>query len=133
MSTAERNLLKKHSITVLDKYSRDIQSESEKRAWRIARNGPHAVDQRLWELDQEWDVESLLKLQAGAFSVKFVLFGSLISKKYYWGVALVGASMLQQSIWGWSPPYALYRKLGKRTTCEIEEERCALETLRRRF
>lgn len=133
MSTAERDLIENDSVAGFDKYSQDIRLESEKRAWEIAREGPDAVDRRLRELDQEWDIESMLKLQACAFAVKFVLFGSIVSKKYYWGAALVGASMLQQSIQGWSPPYALYRKLGKRTTWEIEEERHALEALSGRF
>ncbi len=133
MTTTKRNEIEKGSVAGLDKYSRDIRLESEKHAWEIAREGHDAIDQRLRELDQEWDIESMLKLQACAFAAKFVLFGSIVSKKYYWGAALVGAAMLQQSIKGWSPPYELYRKLGKRTMREIKEERYALEVFRERF
>ena len=90
------------------------------------RQGPHAIRQRLHELDKEWSVEDILKLHAATFVLKFGLFGTIVEKKYFWGIAVVGAMALQQTLQGWSPPHALIRKMGRRTRDEIEDEREAL-------
>lgn len=112
---------------------RDISLEAESNALRTALHGRNAIDQRLKELDEEWDIESLLKLQAFAFVLKYAIFGRIISKKFYLVPALVGIFAIQQSATGWSPPFALYKKAGKRTASEIDDERQSLLAMKNRY
>jgi hypothetical protein len=46
---------------------------------------------------------------------------------------LVSAFLLQHAIQGWCPPVPVLRKLGFRTSYEIEEERRALKALKGDF
>jgi hypothetical protein len=110
-----------------------ISPKTEERVLRTAEKGPEAVDRRLRELDNEWDVVSLLKLHAVTIGLKYILFTSIVSKKYMWVPAVVGAMYAEQTSRGWSPPYALFKKLGWRTKEEIDEERYALKYLRGDF
>ena len=47
--------------------------------------------------------------------------------------ALVGAFLLQHAIQGWCPPVSVLRRMGVRTTREINHERFALKALRGDF
>lgn len=47
--------------------------------------------------------------------------------------ALVTIFLLQHAVQGWCPPVPILRKLGFRTSYEIEEERRALKALRGDF
>lgn len=112
---------------------RDISSDTIRRVVGTARNGREAIDRRLKELDEEWDVQSFLKLQAVTTGLKYAILGALVSRKYYLVLALVGAFALQQKYQGNSLPYKLFRKMGKRRPDQIEEERVALKYVRGDF
>jgi len=78
---------------------------------RCAAGGPEAIDRRLEELDREWDIERTLETNA----------------------ATVALFLLQHAVQGWCPPLPVFRRLGVRTTSEIDEERYALKALRGDF
>ncbi|RJP79723.1 MAG: hypothetical protein C4524_04850 [Candidatus Zixiibacteriota bacterium] len=94
---------------------------------------PSEIDQRLKQLDSEWDVERILL--AGSAGLLFYglirgLFGSRV-----WllpGLAL-SVFLVQHSALGWSLPANWLRRLGLRTAEEIEEERFALKAMRGDF
>ena len=93
---------------------------------------PEEIDSRLDELDREWDMERVLETSAGVFSVAGVTFGS-VHRRWFVLPALVGAFLLQHAVQGWCPPVSLLRRLGVRTTREINHERFALKALRGDF
>ncbi len=94
---------------------------------------PHAIRNRLWELDREWHVDRAL------YAV-FAVLGSFTAQRAFRAVrrghALSGWRLLfwtqvgimaYHAIRGWSPPVSLFRRLGFRTEKEIGAERTALE------
>jgi hypothetical protein len=46
---------------------------------------------------------------------------------------LASGFLLQHALQGWCPPVSLFRRLGVRTSAEIEQERYALKALRGDF
>ena len=98
--------------------------------------GPRAIEHRLAELDEEWDIDRALMVNfAGAGGASFSLglaryadsplFGP--RRKgflYFFGAQL--AFLALHGLVGWCPPASLFRRLGVRTKGEIEAERHVL-------
>ena len=90
------------------------------------------IEQRLGELDQEWDIERMLQANAAAVVLVSLLLG-LGSRKWRILPWVVGGFLLQHAIQGWCPPVEVFRRMGMRTTREIDQERFALKALRGDF
>lgn len=93
---------------------------------------PEEINRRLDELDREWDIERLLQANAGALSLIGLTFGVLRSRWYILPAA-AAAFLVQHAVQGWCPPVSLLRRLGIRTSREINHERYALKALRGDF
>lgn len=91
------------------------------------------VDQRLRELDREWDVERTLQTNFAVISLVGLGLATRVDKRWFALALGVPAFMLQHALQGWCPPLAVLRRLGMRTTREINEERFALQALRGDF
>ena len=91
------------------------------------------IDQRLAELDREWDVERILQTNFAILSLVGLGLATRVDKRWFALAAAVPAFMVQHALQGWCPPLALLRRLGVRTAKEISEERFALKSLRGDF
>lgn len=109
-----------------------IRRRTEERIARYAQH-PAEIDQRLNELDEEWDIERALETLAPSFTLGGIVLGTIVSRKWLLLPVLVNAFLLQHALEGWCPPLALLRRLGFRTATEIEKERYALKALRGDF
>ena len=99
----------------------------------VADAGPEAIDRRLNELQVEWDIERILEANAAAFSLVGLALGKTVHPRFYWLSAGVAAFLFQHAVQGWCPPMAVFRRMGIRTSEEIEAERTALQLLRGDF
>lgn len=93
---------------------------------------PEEMNRRLDELDREWDIERLLQANAGVLSLVGLTFGVLRSRWYILPAA-AAAFLIQHAVQGWCPPVSLLRRIGIRTSREINHERYALKALRGDF
>ncbi len=84
------------------------------------------VEQRLRELDREWDVERLTAITFGLVVLGGVLLVAFLGPGWLVLLALGGACLLLHGAAGWSPALLLTRCLGYRTAREIAQERFAL-------
>jgi hypothetical protein len=91
---------------------------------------PDQIEQRLSELDQEWDVERCLETGSASLSLLGITLGLTKSKAWLLLPLAVQGFFLQHGIQGWCPPLPVFRALGFRTQMEIEAERYALKALR---
>lgn len=99
---------------------------------RLARyaQAPRAeVDARLRELDDEWDIERVLMVNAATLAGIGVLLGFFVSRWWLLLPLVVLTFLVQHALQGWCPPLAVFRRLGKRTRREIDAERTALKAL----
>lgn len=109
-----------------------IEAATGARIRRLAHD-PRGITRRLRELDREWDIERILETQA-ALVVLAGLIMSLRRGRHWLALpGLVSSFLLQHATQGWCPPLGLLRRLGVRTSREIEIERVALKMLRGDF
>ena len=94
---------------------------------------PQHIARRLCELDAEWDVERAIEANASMLALSGIVLGARGSRSWFLLSALVTAFLLQHALQGWCPPIPVLRRLGFRTTQEIERERQALKALRGDF
>jgi hypothetical protein len=92
--------------------------------------GRPAIDRRLKELDEEWDIERVLEANAASFSLIGLALGAFLDRRWFLFPVGVTGFLLQHAIQGWCPPVPLFRRMGIRTTNEIQQERHALKALR---
>ncbi len=88
---------------------------------------------RLHELDQEWDIERAIEANAAVLGFIGTALAATRSQRWLALPALVTGFLFQHAVQGWCPPVPILRKLGFRTSYEIEEERRALKALRGDF
>ncbi|MCC6888153.1 MAG: DUF2892 domain-containing protein [Hyphomicrobiales bacterium] len=88
------------------------------------------IARRLDELDREWDIERAIEANAAAISLIGLTFGFLGSRRWFLLPMAVSGFLLQHAVQGWCPPVPVLRRLGFRTSYEIEQERQALKLLR---
>jgi hypothetical protein len=110
-----------------------IRQRTEANVARYAAMGPHAIERRLVELDYEWDVERYLETMAPSVTLTGLFLGTTVSRKWLLLPIAVQGMFLLHALQGWCPPLPLLRKMGVRTSEEINEERMALKTLRGDF
>lgn len=94
---------------------------------------PDQIEQRLRELDDEWDVERCLETGAASLMLFSTLRGLMGRSRWFLLSVAVPAFLLQHAIQGWCPPLEVFRRLGVRTRTEIDQERYALKALRGDF
>ena len=93
---------------------------------------PSQIDDRLRELDREWDIERAIELNASTLAFAGVLAGTFRDRRWLMLPAAVTAFLFQHAVQGWCPPVPVLRKIGFRTVYEIERERRGLHALKDR-
>ena len=110
-----------------------IRRQTEENVERYRNAGPAAIAHRLEELDREWDVERTLEANAATACLAGLTLGATIDRRWYIFPAVVAGFLLQHALQGWCPPLPIFRRLGIRTSYEIDYERYALKALRGDF
>lgn len=111
----------------------EIRRNTEQSIARCAAEGPAAINQRLVELDHEWDIERTLEANAATIGLVGLTLGATVDRRWFLLPAAVATFLLQHALQGWCPPLPVFRRLGIRTRSEIDIERYALKALRGDF
>lgn len=94
---------------------------------------PALIPSRLKKLDEEWDIERVLEMNASALAFIGTALGGAISPWFLIIPLLVTLFLFQHALQGWCPPLPILRYIGFRTTREIDSERTALKAIRGDF
>ncbi|WP_337177179.1 hypothetical protein [Paludisphaera sp.] len=116
-----------------EQVNRRIRDRAERSVVRHVARGPGAIEQRLRELDREWDIERALEAAAGTVSLTGLGLGATVDRRFYLLPGAVAGFLLLHAIQGWCPPLPVLRRLGFRTAEEIAAERYALKAMRGDF
>lgn len=116
-----------------EEYNTMIRFQTEQRVRLYEGATREEINERLRELDEEWDIERRLMANASTLVVAGVVLSLTVNRGFIVLPGLVGGFLLQHALQGWCPPVSLFRRLGARTPREIEEERTALKVLRGDF
>ena len=103
-----------------------IQQRTEEHMRHVAMAGRRAIEQRLRELDEEWDIERWVETLAPSFTLLGLSLGITRDRRWLALPIVVQAFFLQHALQGWCPPIPILRRMGVRTMQEIEHERCCL-------
>ena len=109
--------------------NRRIQEEIRRTVRHYAQR-PNEIPVRLYELKQEWDIERAIEMNASALAFLGTVLGFFVHPYWLALTALVTAFLFQHALQGWCPPVPILRRMGFRTSYEIEEERQALKAVR---
>jgi len=104
-----------------------IWRQTEDRMRQVAAAGRDAIEFRLSELDEEWDIERYVETLAPSFTLLGLTLGLTRDRRWLLLPFVVQGFFLQHALQGWCPPVPVLRRLGVRTMQEIERERCCLK------
>ena len=110
-----------------------IRARTDAEVVRLEAASDDEIAQRLRELDEEWDVERLLQVNASTLVMLGVLLGARVDRRFLLLPAAVFTFFGQHALQGWCPPIPVFRRLGIRTRKEIDREIVALKALRGDF
>jgi hypothetical protein len=116
-----------------DEMNRLIDRETQGRVRRAAAEGVSGINERLAELDREWDLDRVLQTNASTLSLIGITLAATHSKKWAILPGVVLPFLFQHAVQGYCPPLPILRRIGIRTRQEIERERYALKVLRGDF
>ncbi len=88
------------------------------------------ITRRLRELDEEWDLESVLESNASIVTAFGVMAGAVVNRRVPSVPVSWAASLVRLAANGLLPVAPLLRRLGLRKSREIEIERMALTIMR---
>lgn len=91
---------------------------------------PAFIDERIRELQQEWDIERTLEANAAGVALAGLALGITVDRRFLAIPIAAAGFLLQHALQGWCPPLPLLRRLGIRTSAEIHQEIIALRILR---
>lgn len=113
--------------------NRRIAAQIERNVQRFANATAEEIDERLRELEREWDVERMLATAMSLQVLVGFVLGMLVDRRWHRWSAIVAGFLLLHALHGWCPPLLFLRPLGFRTSAEITEEMNALRVLRGDF
>jgi hypothetical protein len=87
------------------------------------------IARRIWELEQEWDIERVLETTAASLSLSGIALSATADKRWVMLPIVVLSFLLLHAFQGWCPPVPILRRLGVRTREEIDRELYALKAL----
>jgi hypothetical protein len=109
-------------------YNRDIDLRMQLSVGRYVSEGPQSVRRRIAALDEEWDVERMLEVNASTLALSGLALGlTTKNRKWFALPTVVLGFLLQHGVQGWCPPLSLLRRMGVRTRGEIDREKQALQ------
>ncbi len=91
------------------------------------------VDNRITELEKEWDVERTVELNCAVLAIAGTALGILVHRRWFALPVLAATFLAQNSIQGWNPLIPVFKKFGFRNKKEINREKYALKALRGDF
>lgn len=93
-------------------------------------NSSHdVIKRRIRELDEEWDIERVLEVNASTLALSGLMLGLTVNRKWLALPAVVLTFLFQHGVQGWCPPLPVLRRLGVRTRGEIDREKYELKAL----
>jgi hypothetical protein len=116
-----------------EKANEEVLRELRERIARYADRPQDEVEQRLEELEREWDLERWLLVDAAVLSWVGLVLGVTVGRKWLLLPGVVAGFLLQHAVTGWCPPVAVLRRLKSRSRRELDAEKFALRVQRGDF
>lgn len=130
MFPSTQNRVRQHTCAAVNEA---IDRQIEESVTRHAAQGGQAIEQRLVELEQEWDIERVLEMNFASVVLAGTALSLGVHRRWILLPAVAAGFMIQHVLQGWCPPLTVLRRMGVRTASEIDREKYALKALRGDF
>jgi hypothetical protein len=130
VTMSEENRVRKNTSGTVN---REIDERILENVKSYAGQSRNEISYRIKELEQEWDIERILEMNASALAFTGLVLGVTHNKRWFLVPGIVLPFLFQHAIQGWCPPVPVLRRLGVRTREEIDREKYALKALRGDF
>jgi len=91
------------------------------------------LNERILELEAEWNLERTLEANGAALALIGLALGISAHRGFFALTVLASGCLLQHAVSGWTPPLPMLRRMGIRSSAEIQQEILALRILRGDF
>ena len=108
------------------KMNQQIDRQTDANILHYANALPEVIDERIEELDREWDIERLLAVNGTTVALAGLVLGTTVNRKWLILPGIVLPLLLNFRLRGWAPSLPVLRHLGMRSRSEIDRERTAL-------
>ncbi|MCI3950936.1 MAG: hypothetical protein K0R53_433 [Burkholderiales bacterium] len=120
-----------------DQINERIRLRTEESVARCTLAGPEAIEQRLAELEREWDIERVLEANAASIALFGLGMGAFADRRYFALPPIVMGFLLQHALQGWCPPVpycggSASAHRAKSTRNDTRSRRCAATSKRSR-
>lgn len=124
------NTTQRVELNTSPELTQEFEAQLKESISRYAGADRQVIDQRLQELDREWDIERAIESEAPTMIGLGIALGILHDRKWFAVSAMAASMVILHNLQGWYPLLPLFRRLGLRAQQEIEQERMALKVLR---
>lgn len=126
--TAKRVQLHTNKIINEEIHERTIKNINE-----LAKTDKAKISEKIRNLELEWDTERVLETNASVIILLSILLGFFLNRWWFLLSSVVAFFLLQHALQGWCPPLPIIRRLGVRTSGEIDYEKTMLKLIRGDF
>jgi len=112
-----------------DKINTEIDDDTARSIAYYKRRSSVEIAKRIKQLNNEWDVERVLELNASLIALSGIILAARKNKRWLILPVIVTSFLAMHAIQGWCPPLPVLRKLKFRTVKEIDQEKFALLSL----
>lgn len=116
-----------------DHINRKVEREIEECIRAENAKDPAGLSEHLRKLDQEWDVDRATMLWFSFVGTAILYLGVKKNPKWLTLFGIFFPFLAHHAANGWCPPVSVLRRLGFRSSREIDAERYALKTMRGDF
>lgn len=118
------------SLHTKDVINRRIQKRTQENIEGFKNKSKEDIRRRIEELEREWDIEKALETNASILIVISALLGIAVGGVgWFIFIGIIAAFLLYHALVGWCPPIPVFRRMGIRTSAEIDEEKHQLKRL----
>ena len=115
---SQNNLIRNQTICKLNKVKNSSKAE---------------ISKQIKQLNCEWDTERVIEVHAASLILLSTLMGVKGGRFQFCLTSMVGVFLLNHGLYGWCPSLPILRKMGIRTSEEINIEKTVLKMIRGDF
>ncbi len=112
------------------KVNEQIRRETQQGVERFRGASRESIDQRLEELDQEWDTERTLETNAATLAFTGCILATTMNSRCVYLPMVVTGFLLQHALQGWCPPLPVSRLVVR--ICSANQRPCYIRRVSRR-
>lgn len=112
---SQNNLIRNQTICKLNKVKNSSKAE---------------ISKQIKQLNCEWDTERVIEVHAASLILLSALMGVKGGRFWFCLTSMVGLFLLNHGLYGWCPSLPILRKMGIRTSEEINIEKTVLKMIR---